>query len=332
MAENEESPSGEAQPRRLSPPLKRLLITCVLLLGFWVFFLQFTPQTLQQYTPPELQMPAPAAEKPAPPKPMEETEIELPPILHEPAVEPVKLKALQDEPEEAEVDAESVARLRTVEDKLDRLLESAVRGQAESEDMKTLREKLEEHERSIEALKAEQQVFLRVIALLDAYDRLKERLYEGRPFLEELERMQSLAGDDAKLTIALEELRPHAPGGIPGLESLRTGFETAARKALTPRPEKNASFADKISANISGVVSVRRVGDVPGSTADAIIARAESALVKGDVEAATLEVAALQKNAGAAMQAWLADAKAYLARESALSHLKSAIAALKAAS
>ncbi len=321
--------SEEPQGKRLAPPVRRLVIATGLLLVFWLVFLQITPRAMLQLAPPQTQ---PQAVTEAPPA------LPLPPVpapeaakAEEPLPPPVQLKPIEEEQEAAEVDAEAVARMRTMEEKLDRLMETAVRGQAESQDMRALREKLEAHEQAIEELRASHRAALRALALMDGYDRLKDRVLTGKPFAEELDRLQLLAGDDGKLTLALDDLRPLASAGIPRLESLRAAFDSAARRALLPPVNKDAGVVEKLAANFSSVVSVRRVGQVAGEAPDAVIARAEAALGKGDVDKAASEVASLQNKAGAAMQSWLGDAKAYLVRDSALDQIKSAIAALKPA-
>ena len=64
---------------------------------------------------------------------------------------------------------------------------------------------------------------------------------------------------------------------------------------------------------LRGLVSLRRVGDVPGDTTEAKLARAESALHAGDLGKAVDLVKSLPPQTANATSAWLARAEAHLA-------------------
>lgn len=59
------------------------------------------------------------------------------------------------------------------------------------------------------------------------------------------------------------------------------------------QPNPNASIADRLLSSALSVVKVRKVGDVPGDTPEAKVARVENALQNGDLAAASREWAAL---------------------------------------
>ena len=73
---------------------------------------------------------------------------------------------------------------------------------------------------------------------------------------------------------------------------------------------------------MSGVLTVRPVGDVAGDDAGAVIARAEVQLEGGDLSGAHQALGALQGPAGAAMQDWQAQAALRLAADQALATLR----------
>src|SRR3546814_21170399 len=71
------------------------------------------------------------------------------------------------------------------------------------------------------------------------------------------------------------------------------------------------------------VVRVRRVGeDVAGDTPEAVLARAEAAMDRGDLAEAAARVGELQGDAAAAFAEWLAAAKARPSADAGLSRLE----------
>ena len=73
---------------------------------------------------------------------------------------------------------------------------------------------------------------------------------------------------------------------------------------------------------IAGLVSLRRVGQVEGDTAEARIARAEAALARGDLAAVLADLDGLPADAAAVVAGWRADAEARLAADKALARLR----------
>ena len=86
-------------------------------------------------------------------------------------------------------------------------------------------------------------------------------------------------------------------------------------------------FIDRTWQRISSLVTIRRVGEVEGAAADAILARAERRLAAGELVAAVDLMAGLKGPAGAAGEAWLERARARLEAESALASLQAGVIA-----
>jgi hypothetical protein len=72
---------------------------------------------------------------------------------------------------------------------------------------------------------------------------------------------------------------------------------------------------------LRGLVSLRRVGDVPGDATEAKLARAEQALHAGDIAKAVELVKSLPPQTNKATAAWLAKADAHLAAKRSLDQL-----------
>jgi len=116
---------------------------------------------------------------------------------------------------------------------------------------------------------------------------LKSAIDRGGSFTTELEAFASVAPEDP----AVPELRDLAARGVPSRADLVAGFSDAASKAITAADpgDPEAGLVDRLMSSAMSVVKVRKVGDVQGDTAEAIVARAEDRLLNGNIEAALTE-------------------------------------------
>lgn len=116
---------------------------------------------------------------------------------------------------------------------------------------------------------------------------LKSAIDRGGPFMSELEAFASVAPDDP----AVDELRDLAARGVPSRAELVAGFSDAAGKAIAAADpgDPEAGLVDRLMSSAMSVVKVRKVGDVAGDSPEAIVARAETRLINGDLEAALAE-------------------------------------------
>jgi hypothetical protein len=122
------------------------------------------------------------------------------------------------------------------------------------------------------------------------------------PFADEVASLSAAAPPSPEL-IALSRL---AQTGAPSRTALAASFpEYAARAASAGHaPGEKASLGDRIVYVLSKVVSLRRVGDVPGDSTDAILARAERAVGDGDLDRAFRALDRLPPAARDAMAPW----------------------------
>ncbi len=123
-----------------------------------------------------------------------------------------------------------------------------------------------------------------------------------------------------------DAFRPHANDGVPVAAQLSARFAEAARQALAA---ERSDAAENIFARMwnafTGLISIRRVGDVEGNDSTARLARAEAALERDDLAAAVNEVRGLQGAAAQSMSAWLEDAEARLEIETAIAGVNARI-------
>ncbi len=159
-------------------------------------------------------------------------------------------------------------------------------------------------------------------SLVLAVGQLREALTRGASYAPALATARSVAADDPAVMPLLAPLEAGAARGVATRADLRARFDKVATEIAR---RDAAATADgwwrPIADRLSSLISVRRVGDVDGSGTSAVLARAEQRLVADDLAGAVAELDALQGEAAAAAQPWLADARARLAADAALARL-----------
>ena len=153
--------------------------------------------------------------------------------------------------------------------------------------------------------------------LVVAVGQLREALGSAKPFAQELATVTSLG--DADVSKIVEPITPYADKGIATVSDLRGEFpQIAAAIVQTEGASQGSGWVNK--ALTEAGVSVRKVGPVEGTSAEAIVARAEDKLSGDDLDGALTEMSALQQVPPAA-DAWLEKAKARQAAEHAMKDL-----------
>lgn len=174
-------------------------------------------------------------------------------------------------------------RLAAAEERLAGLVQAA-RGAQQSTAANAQR--LDEINASLTALKGrvESQDEGPRLALIVAASALRSAVERGEPFAGELETYTALASDPA----AVEPLTRYAETGIPTDSELAASASDAASRIVTATTAlpPDASFLDRLVASARSAVKVRPVGEVEGETPEAIAARMEAAVQRGDHVAA----------------------------------------------
>lgn len=134
------------------------------------------------------------------------------------------------------------------------------------------------------------------LALIVAASALKSAVERGAPFAGELETYSALAPDAAELA----PLQPYAETGIPteaelAAEAPQVASRIARLSSSVVPPD--AGFLDRLWASARSVVSVRPVGEVEGDAPEAIAARMEAAVERGDYARALAEYETLPADA-----------------------------------
>ena len=156
-------------------------------------------------------------------------------------------------------------------------------------------------------------------ALAVAASQLQAALAAGTPFGRELDLVRALTREEADLAGAIDTLSGRAAAGVPTLPALRERFgDLAGRIIAADRTRPDADWVDQTLGRVSSLVTVRRAtGEVAGTGIDAVVARAQGALDRGDLARAAAEIEGLTGPAAETAAGWLAEAKARLEAEAA---------------
>ena len=160
----------------------------------------------------------------------------------------------------------------------------------------------------------------RASALVGVAARLNTALDTGAPFARELDLVVPLIQGDAQIAAIAKGLQEPAVRGVPAPATLEAEFPAVAKAALADDLADD-SYGARLLGKVKSLVSLRRVGDVPGDTTEAKLARAETALQRGDLAAAVALVKALPEQTKKATAAWLAKAEARLAAKAEVDQL-----------
>jgi len=154
---------------------------------------------------------------------------------------------------------------------------------------------------------------------------LNDAIARGEPFARHLEALTAIGGGDPNIKATLALLARRAAIGIPTLGQLRDRFDGLAGQIVrAAKTTDDAGWMARAADRVASLITWRRVGDDGrADTVDRIVARAEARLKSGDLVGAVkaVEGLAANKNASAAAESWLADAKARVTAERAVASL-----------
>jgi hypothetical protein len=156
-------------------------------------------------------------------------------------------------------------------------------------------------------------------AVVVAVGQLREALRRSGPYVDSLDAVKALAGEDKDMAKATAILEPAAAKGIATLTALRADFDdTASRVIEADAPESEDGLIQRTINRLSSLVRLRRTRDATGDGPAALVARTEASLTGGDLDAAVSTMAGLTGASAAAAKPWLDRARARLAAERAL--------------
>ena len=124
-----------------------------------------------------------------------------------------------------------------------------------------------------------------------------------------------------------EALQAHATDGVAQLGPLQDRFAPAARAALKAMRMADGSQTkeNRLLAFMKAQFGVRSLEAQPGTSAEAILSRAQAAVTKGDLNAALSELNNLPQLGQDHLQDWIAAAQNRVAMQAALTELSNAL-------
>ena len=166
-------------------------------------------------------------------------------------------------------------------------------------------------------------------ALLLAIGQLREAVAAALPYDTELRALKALAGSNADMAAPLEALKARAAAGIPTAPVLAARLAVQAPVIIRAQvlPEQQSWWRQTLDRVASLVTIEREDGNAAGTSPAAILARAQAALAVGDLPAAAAEIEGLSGGPAEQAAPWLADSKARIAANKALSELTAQVVA-----
>lgn len=200
-------------------------------------------------------------------------------------------------------------RLNKAEARIAELEEQVKKPVIASIDTTELNAEISELEKKIEALqqKPDGTLAMHHLSLLTVYGQIKEAIARGEHFEAAHTQLTALSQARPKTLEFLQQLKPYTIKSAPSLDQLKQGFGAALQSALSGNTDKHS-----LKGNLHSLIRIRKVGEPEGGDDQAILARAESKLARGEIEAAASELAALTPEAKQAFAPWLERAEHYI--------------------
>ena len=208
-----------------------------------------------------------------------------------------RLTAVEKRPLSEGASSEAVA---AYERELAKLQETIV---AQRTEVEGLIDKARAMEAEARALEEQAAANARTAANRAAAARLRSQLDTGAPF-------DGLVAELTAGGVAVPDaLTASAAEGVVTVATLREGFPPAAREALAVARKTDAGGTEGIGAFFQRQLGARSVEPREGADPDAVLSRAEAALVAGDLAKALDEISALPDPAQAALADWVSVAR-----------------------
>lgn len=153
---------------------------------------------------------------------------------------------------------------------------------------------------------------------------LAARARSGAPYAAEIEAFLAEPQDKPLPAIVADR----AATGVPTTAELARRFTEGHRAALAAgRRAEAKGAAAGVGASLYSLVNLRPAGPKAGEDTASVLSRVEDAALAGDLPRAIAEAASLNAEAAAALEPWLADARARVAVERALAERETSLLA-----
>jgi len=169
---------------------------------------------------------------------------------------------------------------------------------------------------------------LKAAAMLIAFSQMRDSLNREESFEDDLVLLQKMAGEDnPELQAALIRLAPHANGGVLSSEGLSKEFKGLAGDIIVSSIKgEDVSVKEKAKARLNELFQVKKDGElITGTDTQAKVARAQTLLDQGDIQAAIKELETLDGEAAQTAEPFIEQAEARLLAEQVQTMLRQTI-------
>lgn len=172
-----------------------------------------------------------------------------------------------------------------------------------------------------EAVRADAVAKAQSVLLQAALTKIEASILDGTPFTEPLTMLV-----DAGLPVPAI-LSENAENGLPTQAALIDGFDEPARSALEQslRGNMGSTWSDRVGSFLRSQTGARSLTPREGSDPDAILSRANAAVVAGDLKTALIEIATLSESAQTALADWVKQANLRIDAQAATVALATAL-------
>lgn len=155
--------------------------------------------------------------------------------------------------------------------------------------------------------------------LIMALVQVHKQIQKGQPFDTELSLAESQSGDDPVIAQNIGVLKAHAEKGVITSEQLVDEFSgLAGHLVMEANKSQDDNLWSKAKNKILDVVAIRRIDNLEGDSAEAIVARAEKSLQEYKLTDAIFELDRLGARPKERIADWLEKASARVAVEDAV--------------
>lgn len=226
-----------------------------------------------------------------------------------------------------------LARLESLLGQVQDKAQGAVAAADKTAEWSALGDRVAALEKRLAEASADAQTADRLLAAMIAQSKLRAKVATGTGFSAELDGLSARVaeiGNAAALTGALTVLARHADQGAAALTELQMRFRPLPSAILRAGGGEENDWWAAARRWLSSLITVRRLGEVEGDGAQAVVARAEARLGASDLAGALEALAGLTGPARDAAADWMALAKARVECEGALAEIETLLQTLAA--
>lgn len=283
MTNTDTAETAQTKPARdIYAGVRRFFYMMIILFFFWVIFGLAIPHLAFPPAPPEAKPENTMASAPvAPQAPAAESA----PLPVAPAAQPDSALLERLEKAEARIAALEAAQTPAVDTSP---LEAKVA---------MLQEQLDELQKKPDGNLAIQQ-----LSQVSVFGQIRDAAARSEPFEAAHAQLVTLAAERPATLALLEQLKPFADKKNPDLATLKRRFEATRNDAQAKLTEGT------LAGNIGSLVRIRKTGEPQGTDDDAVLARAQTKLSRGELDASIKELSQLSPAAAPLFAEWVAQA------------------------